>query len=148
MTDTNPDENYLASLKDAEWFVILSRGAFGFRYGPYTAPEVGQIMSQCVEEGIPALITGNCGREFDWDVARDFARGSPGEWHPMDDAPLDAGTLMGDVLQFETCMVWWPEWKVWRELNDDGSVGNPIAPMRWRYLREGDACWVEGQGDA
>ena len=135
-TNQSTDDNYLASLKDAEWFVILSRGAFGFRYGPYSPTEVGE------------MITGNCGREFNWDVARDFARGSPGEWHQMDDAPLDAGALMGDVLQFETCMVWWPEWKVWRELNDDGSVGNPIAPMRWRYLREGDACWVEGQGDA
>lgn len=147
-TSHTTDDNYLSSLKGAEWFVILSRGAFGFRYGPYSPTEVGEIMSQCVAEGIPALITGNCGREFDWDVARDFARGSPGEWHPMDDAPLDAGTLMGDVLHFETLMVWWPKWKVWRELNDDGSVGNPIAPMRWRYLREGDACWVEGQGDA
>lgn len=143
MTDTNPDENYLASLKDAEWFVILSRGAFGFRYGPYTAPEVGQIMSQCVEEGIPALITGNCGREFDWDVARDFARGSPGEWHPMEDAPLDGGELMGDVLQIETRMVWWPQWETWRALNEDGSVGLPIAPVRWRYLREGDEGFVE-----
>lgn len=132
------DPNYCPSLQAAEWFVILSRGSMGFRYGPYAPEEAGAIMSQCHDEGIPCLVTGNCGREFDWDLARDFARGRPADWKPMEDAPTDGSEIMGDVNGVETRMVWWCSWEWWRGLNEDGSVGKPVDPIRWREMTDED----------
>ncbi|MBB4859675.1 hypothetical protein HNO88_003004 [Novosphingobium chloroacetimidivorans] len=136
MASEQTDENYLASLNSAEWFVIISRANLGFRYGPYTGPEAGAIMQQCQLEGIPCLLSANCGREFDWDVARDFGRGQPADWKPMEDAPQDGSTIMVDVGGVETRAVWWHSWEWWRELNEDGSVGKPVEPVRWRALSE------------
>lgn len=74
--ETIPDD-YLKSIKAAEFYITLARGSMGFRYGPYTALEAGKIMNQCLDEEIPFVLIGACGREFDWDVARDFAKGVP-----------------------------------------------------------------------
>jgi hypothetical protein len=62
---------YQAFLK-AEWWAIIARGSLAFRFGPYTGPEIGKIMTRCQAEKIACLITGNCGQEFDWDLARDL----------------------------------------------------------------------------
>jgi hypothetical protein len=67
-------EKPYASFARAEWFVILARGALAFRFGPYDGPTVGKIMSQCQDEKIACLVTGNCGPEFDWELARDFCQ--------------------------------------------------------------------------
>jgi len=126
---------YLVSLNGAEWFAIIARNNLGFRYGPYTGEEVGKIMSQCVEEGIPLMLTANCGREFDWDVARDFGRGEPANWRPMDQAPQDGTVIIGDVNGFEQRMCWWIKWECWRAVADNGSdIGQPVHPYRWRSI--------------
>lgn len=127
------EDSYLASLKGAEYFAIIARANMAFRYGPYTAPEVGQIMSQCVDEGIPLHISAVCGREFDWELARDFGRGEPANWQPMDLAPKDGTIVLGDVTGFEQRMCWWNDWECWRLVDEDGtSLGNPVTPFRWR----------------
>ena len=136
MTIEQADDNYLASLSGAEWFVIISRGALGFRYGPYSGHEAGAIMQRCVGEGIPCILSASCGREFDWDVARDFGRGQPADWKPMEEAPQDGSTIMADVGGIETRVIWWNSWDWWRELNEDGSVGKPVDPVRWRVLSD------------
>lgn len=56
-----------------EWWVTFTaspNNSIAFRYGPYTGPEVGQIMTQAVDEGIALMITGVGGKEFDWELAR------------------------------------------------------------------------------
>lgn len=132
-TEPESDENYLASLNGAEFFAIVARGNLAFSYGPYTAIEVGQIMSQCVDEGVPLLIRANCGREFDWDVARDFGRGAPANWLPMESAPKDGTVVLGDCSGFEQRMCWWLNWECWRLVADNGTdVGEPCSPYRWR----------------
>lgn len=131
-TETS-DEDYLSSLKGVEWTAIIFRANLGFRYGPYTGEEVGQIMSRCVDEGIPLTITANCGREFDWDVARDWGRGLPADWQPMESAPKDGSTILGDVGGFEQRICWWLNWECWRRVADNNTdVGAPCEPFRWR----------------
>lgn len=132
-----PDESYCPSLKGAEFFAILSRGSMAFRFGPYTGPEVGEIMQQCQLEGIPVYITANCGPDFDWDIARDFARGNPVDWRKMDEAPTDGSPIIGDVNGSETRIIWWLNWECWRELADNmRDVGQPVSPVRWRHLTD------------
>lgn len=63
-------------LEGSEWWAIIARGSLAFRFGPYTGLEVGKIIERCVEEKIACLITGNCGKEFDWELARDLSRKS------------------------------------------------------------------------
>lgn len=58
-----------------EWFAIVGRGGFAFRFGPFDGPTIGKIMTQCVAEEIPLLVTANCGPEFNWEIARDFGKG-------------------------------------------------------------------------
>jgi hypothetical protein len=65
------DREYNA-LQSAEWHAIVARGNIGFRFGPYTGVEIGKILQQSVDEGIPLAITGVCGQEFDWELARDM----------------------------------------------------------------------------
>ncbi|WP_371431356.1 hypothetical protein [Novosphingobium sp.] len=139
----NTDEHYMASLKNAEWTAVIFRNNMGFRFGPYSAEEVGAIMSQCVEEGIPLTITANCGRDFDWDIARDFGRGVQANWRPMGDAPKDGSVVMGDVGGFEQRMCWWENWQVWRRVADNNTdVGEPVSPYRWRPLEDDDRTEV------
>lgn len=134
MTDEIP-ENYCASLKVAEWHVILSRGSMGFRYGPYTSEQAGAILSQCQDEGIPCFLSAICGTDFDWDLARDFARGQPADWRPMGEAPTDGTPIMADVNGVETRVLWWINWECWRSLADNiTDVGRPVSPLRWREL--------------
>lgn len=64
------------SLTGNECFVIVSRGALAFRFGPFTGLQAGEIMEQCAEEKIPFLMTMMCGTPFNWDLARDL-RGYP-----------------------------------------------------------------------
>jgi hypothetical protein len=130
-------EGYLASLEGAEWYAILSRGAIGFRYGPYSAIEAGALMQQCNLEGIPLFLSAVCGKVFDWDVARDFARGVPHDWREMDSAPRDGTPIMADVNGVETRVLWWLNWECWRELADNGrDIGKPVEPLRWHPVDE------------
>ncbi|HEX7874160.1 MAG TPA: hypothetical protein VF475_14700 [Sphingobium sp.] len=48
MADQKPDE-YMGYLPSAEFFAIVSRGAMGFRFEPYTADEAGEIMKQATD---------------------------------------------------------------------------------------------------
>jgi hypothetical protein len=130
----------LGALEHAEWFATIARKNMGFRFGPYTGPELGEILTRCTEEGIPIVVTANCGREFDWDLARDWGVGQAADWRPMEEAPTDNVVIMGDVNGIETRIVWWQAWECWREMKADGmSVGQPVAPRRWRELTPEDA---------
>jgi hypothetical protein len=77
MTDTTKDAFDAATtlypnLKDAECWAVVGRGRLVFRYGPFAAPEVGQIMTLAMERGIEVTIIANCGKPFDWDLAKDL----------------------------------------------------------------------------
>lgn len=126
------DKPYDSVTADTSTWVIVARGAFGFRYGPYQPSEAGKILSQCVDEGIPAFISMECGNSFDWELARDM-RGWPQDWLPMADAPTDGQEIIGDVNGCEVPMVWWITWEVWRRVDDAGKVFEPISPSRWRW---------------
>jgi hypothetical protein len=56
----------------AKWFAITHRGAIAFRFGPFTGPEIGAIMTRCAQEKIPLLVTADCGTPFDWELAADL----------------------------------------------------------------------------
>ena len=56
----------------AEWFAVFGTGHFAFRFGPFTGPEVGQIMTRAVAEKIAVTIVANCGAPVDWDLASQF----------------------------------------------------------------------------
>lgn len=131
-------DGYLKSAENAEWFAVLARGSIAFRYGPYTGEEVGRIMAQCQDERIPVSIVASCGKEFDWDVARDFARGTVADWRPMDEAPLES-VIIGNVSGIEIPIIWWQNWESWRELEPDlTTAGKPVAPTSWRLLEPSD----------
>jgi hypothetical protein len=132
------EQGYFKSLDGVEWWATLARGAIGFRYGPYTGEEVGRIMEQCVNEGIPLIVSATCGREFDWDVAREFARGNPADWQAMDSAPKDGTDFIAEVAGVECRVVWWKSWEWWREAGPNGSVGRPVQPTRWRTLTDAE----------
>lgn len=133
------DQSPMPTLENAEWFAIVARKNLAFRFGPFTGPEIGEIMQRCTEERIPLMVTANCGSEFDWEIAREWGRGSVADWRPMDEAPTDNTIIMGDVNGLETRVVWWQAWECWRELLEDGrSVGKPVHPTRWRALTPED----------
>lgn len=68
------EDRAFASLTNAsEWWAVFGWRSFAFRYGPYTAEEAGAIMTKALSENIAVNIIGNCGREFDWDLASDLA---------------------------------------------------------------------------
>lgn len=54
-----------------ECWVVFGRGAFAFRFGPFTPPQAGAIMSEAVEREIACTCIMNCGPEIDWDLAKD-----------------------------------------------------------------------------
>lgn len=68
-------------MKNAKCYAIISRGAIGFRFGPYPPEEVGKIMEQSLDEGTPVFISVDCGQvPFDHQLARDmrgYPEGSP-----------------------------------------------------------------------
>lgn len=72
LTGDDVDKVYTALGKGSEWFAIVGRGAFHFRFGPYDGKEAGEIMRRAVEERIAVTIVTYCGREFDWNTARDI----------------------------------------------------------------------------
>lgn len=87
MSESILDGTY-ESFKVAKWYVLMHKGPFGFRFGPYEGRDVGPIMERCLKESIPLLITADCGTEFDWVLAADL-RGTPIEGDlPM---PTDEG---------------------------------------------------------
>lgn len=137
MADEHDEHPSLDTVGNAEWFAIIARKNLAFRFGPYTGEEAGEIMQRCTEERIALMLTANCGREFDWEIAREWGRGSEGDWRPMDEAPTDNTIVMGDVNGLETRIVWWQAWECWREV-DGASVGKPVHPYRWRELTPGD----------
>lgn len=63
---------YIALNNCSEYWIIAARGAFAFRFGPYDGKEAGEILSRAVKERIAVSVVGQCGREFDWDIARDI----------------------------------------------------------------------------
>jgi hypothetical protein len=71
-THDHLDTVYTSLGKSTEYWAIIGRGAFVFRFGPYTGPEAGAIMKRAVDERIAVTIVGQCGREFDWEAARDL----------------------------------------------------------------------------
>jgi hypothetical protein len=64
------DELDFPVLDHAKWYAIVSAGTIALRFGPFSGPEIGKIMTQCVEEKIPLFVTADCGAEFDWTSAR------------------------------------------------------------------------------
>lgn len=66
------NRTYIALAKSTEYWIAVGRGAFVFRFGPYTGPESGIILNRLVSERIAATIIGNCGREFDYELAKDM----------------------------------------------------------------------------
>ena len=72
MTDPITSDKGYASLQNAEYFCVVGSGSFAFRFGPFTGPECGKIISGCVADQIPMTVIANCGPQFDWELARDF----------------------------------------------------------------------------
>lgn len=69
-------EKYLAG---AQGYAVISRGSFGFRYGPFPVEELGQIISKSIEEDLPVFVSIDCsGQPFDYQLARNM-RGFPVE---------------------------------------------------------------------
>lgn len=135
MPEPTPDR-YL-SLTDAEWYVAVARGPMGFRFGPYTGAEAGKIMERATTEQVPVFLTATCGREFDWDLARDM-RGWPAERFPMDEAPRDGSTIVVDWNGVECLAQWSREWGVFRYVDENGVLDKPIEPRSWRWPDVGD----------
>jgi hypothetical protein len=71
-TERVVQSTYVALGKGNECWIVVARGAFAFRFGPYTGPEAGAILERCVKERIAASIVMQCGPEFDWEIARDI----------------------------------------------------------------------------
>lgn len=72
MTDPITGDKGYKALQHAEYWCVVGTGAFAFRFGPYTGPECGKIISACVADQIPMTVVANCGPDFDWDLARDL----------------------------------------------------------------------------
>ncbi len=132
-TETADLDRPYEAMAGADWYAIVARANMGFRFGPYSGPEVGEIVKRCTEEGIPVVVSAECGRTFDWDLARDFGRGQPANWRPMSEAPRDPPEIIiGDVACFEHRIFWFKEWQAWRLIDDHGRPGEPVSPLRWR----------------
>lgn len=58
----------------AQCYAIISVGSIGFRYGPFTPTEVGEIMQRTVEENLPVFLSVDCTGYpgFDYEFARGF----------------------------------------------------------------------------
>ncbi len=63
---------YIALGKSTEFWIVVGRGAFAFRFGPYTGKECGPILERSIKEQIAVTVIGQCGREFDWEIAKDM----------------------------------------------------------------------------
>lgn len=125
-------------LINSDVFLVFARGNIGFRYGPYKPSEVGALMERCNAEDIPATIVFQPGTDIDWDLVREWARGVPQNYRPMEEAPRDGTAIIGDVGQIEVGIVWWHSWEWWRVLDEKGQPGKPCDPLRWRPADEGE----------
>lgn len=134
-----PQAPEFTSIDDAEWWITIARRNMAFRFGPYSGLEMGEILTRASNESIPLYITANCGRDFDWSLARDFGLGETADWRPMDEAPKDNVILIGDVNGISTKIIWWGPWECWRGLAEDGkTAGAPVHPTAWREVMPED----------
>lgn len=70
MKETEPLLQMNNYLPDAKGYAIISRGALAFRYGPYSMPELGEIMMRSLEDKTPVFVTVDCGAvPFDHEFA-------------------------------------------------------------------------------
>ena len=134
---SDPDDFNLSYLKGAEFWAVVARGNLGFRFGPYTSDEIGPIMEQAGRERCPVVVTATCGREFDWELAREM-RGWPADYHPMENAPRDGTIIIGDLNGIEAGVRWSMEMQSWRLVEDDGGSGEAVTPGRWRHAEAGE----------
>lgn len=70
--DTDIDNAYIALGKSTEFWIVVGRGSFAFRFGPYEGKECGPILERAIKERIAVTVVGQCGREFDWEIAKDM----------------------------------------------------------------------------
>ena len=64
---------YFALKEDTEYWVVSGSGALAFRFGPFTGPEVGKIITRALDEKIGITIIAQCGKEIDWELLRDVS---------------------------------------------------------------------------
>jgi hypothetical protein len=57
--------------KECECWCVFGTGGFAFRFGPYTGPEAGKIMSEAVDRSFAKTSVMNCGPDMDWELAQD-----------------------------------------------------------------------------
>lgn len=72
-TEDQLDIVYSSLGKATEYWAVVGRGAFAFRFGPYEAKEIGEIMKQAVDRRLAITFIGVVGREFDWQLAKDLS---------------------------------------------------------------------------
>lgn len=65
-------KGYAAFSQQHEFWVVVGRGAFAFRWGPYDGPEAGKILEWGVKNRVAVSLIGNMGSEFDYELAKDF----------------------------------------------------------------------------
>ena len=65
-------KGYAAFAQQHEFWIVIGRGAFAFRFGPYDPPTAGKILEWAVRERVAVSLVGNMGAEFDYELARDF----------------------------------------------------------------------------
>lgn len=65
-------KGYASFSQGHEFWIVVGRGAFAFRYGPFTGPEAGKILEWSVKERVAVTLVGQFGPAFDYELARDF----------------------------------------------------------------------------
>ncbi|HEX7874159.1 MAG TPA: hypothetical protein VF475_14695 [Sphingobium sp.] len=83
------------------------------------------------------MISAVCGREFDWELARDL-RGWPADRFPMADAPGDGRSIIADWNGIECEAQWDRAWGGGGGLIEKGKPSTPIAPLSWRWPETAD----------
>ena len=68
------DQAFTDAIMEAnEIWAVVGRGGLCFRYGPYTADEVGPMMDRAVSEGVGMTFIIQCGKEVDWAAMAELA---------------------------------------------------------------------------
>lgn len=65
-------EQAYPSLETAECWAVIARGKLAFRFGPFTGAEAGKIMEESTARELDVTIIMNCGKPFDWEMAKDL----------------------------------------------------------------------------
>jgi hypothetical protein len=65
-------KGYAAFSQQHEFWVVVGRGAFAFRWGPYDGPAAGKILEWGVKNRVAVSLVGNMGSDFDYELAKDF----------------------------------------------------------------------------